>query len=586
MKKLIIIGLIFLGIGQSKVNAQTAIQILSMTDSMGVHCVTPAISGVNLDAYAIGYPNNTLFTIFIDFGDGTNGTYNCNSWGTTIQNINLYPLHTYNFPGNYTVTAIVTGPDANADTLINVDQAIVSNTCELINGNVFYDADASCNNTSGDQNFQYIKVALYSGTTLLDIFYTDGFGNFSLNAPSGNNYTINVDESYWITPRGFVGSCSNVGSVSFNLTGPVSFEFPYECSIVGFDLKAHHIPGYGFVPGLIGYIHPYFLNNSCQLQSGYVDVTLDPMVSFVTNTGTPPNSINGNILTWNFNAFNNINGYGSLNGLIGEIIFETFTTANIGDLLCFQTDIYPISGDSNPANNDNSKCYPVVASFDPNLKEVSPSGIGVEGFIDPNLTMTYTVQFQNTGTAAAQNVFILDTLDADLDLNTLQIINSSHEMNLYATTNGILKFDFPNIQLPDSNTNEMESHGYVIYQIAQKPNLQPGTEIKNTAHIFFDYNDAVVTNTTLNTIAFPDGILEIVDLELKVFPSPSSGIIELENSFGNLDKYNVYDITGKKVKSGKLESTTLNLESLQNGFYILEICDEVHIYKAKIEIMH
>jgi hypothetical protein len=53
--------------------------------------------------------------------------------------------------------------------------------------------------------------------------------------------------------------------------------------------------------------------------------------------------------------------------------------------------------------------------------------------------------------------------------------------------------------LPDSHINEPASHGWLMYRIKLKDNLALGTQITNTASIYFDYNAPVVTNTTLNT---------------------------------------------------------------------------------------
>ena len=63
-----------------------------------------------------------------------------------------------------------------------------------------------------------------------------------------------------------------------------------------------------------------------------------------------------------------------------------------------------------------------------------------------------------------------------------------------------MKFIFNDIFLPDSTTNEPESHGYITYTINQNPDLPNNSKIKNTAAIYFDFNDPVITNTVLNTI--------------------------------------------------------------------------------------
>jgi len=55
------------------------------------------------------------------------------------------------------------------------------------------------------------------------------------------------------------------------------------------------------------------------------------------------------------------------------------------------------------------------------------------------------------------------------------------------------------LKLPDSTDNLRGSTGYIAYNIGPKAGLIPGTRITNDAGIYFDYNPAVVTNTTVNT---------------------------------------------------------------------------------------
>src|SRR5205814_3315952 len=67
-----------------------------------------------------------------------------------------------------------------------------------------------------------------------------------------------------------------------------------------------------------------------------------------------------------------------------------------------------------------------------------------------DLPLEYTIQFENTGNAPAENIAVLDTLPANLDLKTLDIVASSAAMNLAIIKSGgynIAKFDFPGIHL-------------------------------------------------------------------------------------------------------------------------------------------
>src|SRR5690606_21691906 len=141
-------------------------------------------------------------------------------------------------------------------------------------------------------------------------------------------------------------------------------------------------------------------------------------------------------------------------------------------------------------------------SFDPNNKEVTPAGTGAQGYITTDdSVLTYTINFQNTGTWPAQKVVLKDTLSAHLDVSSLKPFAASHGYKAEVSDGPmpILTVTFDNINLPDSNTDKLGSMGYVVYTIRQTPAVPVGTQIENSASICFDDNEAVKTNTTLNT---------------------------------------------------------------------------------------
>jgi len=113
----------------------------------------------------------------------------------------------------------------------------------------------------------------------------------------------------------------------------------------------------------------------------------------------------------------------------------------------------------------------------------------------------YRVRFQNTGTAPAQEVIIRDLLDSDLDITTLHILASSHPITqVEIIPDNALIISYEGINLPDSGSNLQGSQGFVIFSIKPKSNLPEGTQITNQAGIYFDFNEVVLTNTTLNTL--------------------------------------------------------------------------------------
>lgn len=183
------------------------------------------------------------------------------------------------------------------------------------------------------------------------------------------------------------------------------------------------------------------------------------------------------------------------------------------------------------------ECREVTASYDPNDKTAYPMGFTEEHFIENRTDLEYRIRFQNTGTDTAFNVVLVDTLSSFLDPTTLRPGASSHPYIFEMTGNGVAKFRFPNILLPDSTTNEAASHGFVNFKISQQPDNAVGTVIENNADIYFDFNAPIRTNTVFHTIGdwwvdVISGSVEVFrpGLEVNVFPNPffKSATFELE----------------------------------------------------------
>jgi hypothetical protein len=149
-----------------------------------------------------------------------------------------------------------------------------------------------------------------------------------------------------------------------------------------------------------------------------------------------------------------------------------------------------------------------VSAQQSNSKEVTPIGWGAGGYIGLWDTLTYTIQFQNLGTDTVADITIIDTLDADLDTATLELLAGSHPF--VSTRNGFeLTWTFTGIQLPDSASDETGSHGFVEYSIAPVLQTCEEQQFVNRAWIYFDTDPAVSTNTVLNSFFCADCIITL-----------------------------------------------------------------------------
>lgn len=153
---------------------------------------------------------------------------------------------------------------------------------------------------------------------------------------------------------------------------------------------------------------------------------------------------------------------------------------------------------SEVALSEATWCSIFTGSYDPNDKQAQPLGITSNHYIDSVQEIDYQIRFQNTGNDTAFHVYILDTLSAALDLSTFMPGAASHDYtyDILGGTPTVVRFDFYNILLLDSNANEPESHGFVQFRIGQSAANPQGTLIENSAAIYFDFNPPIITNTT------------------------------------------------------------------------------------------
>ncbi|GDX51458.1 hypothetical protein LBMAG27_05050 [Bacteroidota bacterium] len=381
-----------------------------------------------------------------------------------------------------------------------------TNGCEVswnIKGNIVLDGDGSCTSTNDGTGTPMIKMNLYdSGNNVMQQEIANWGGDYSFDTQLGI-YSTSVDT----LNLSFNILCPSNNSVASNLTTIDSMDYNVDFRLVcksGFDIGAWNVFRHpNFFPGNINRVHVLagdfvqsIYNVSCNSGiSGEVKVVINGPANYLSPlAGALIPIVNGDTLIYSIADFSLVNAN-------SDFAFNVITdiTAQIGDEICFDVTVTPTAGDNNISNNTLTHCFAVNNSYDPNEKEVSPVGSLAYPYND---WLTYTIHFQNTGTAAAQHIQILDTLDADLDASTFQLLSYSFAP-LVQITGSNVAFDFININLPDSGTDLTGSQGYVSYRVKPLLNLPFGSFIQNTASIYFDFNSPVVTNTVSNLICNP-----------------------------------------------------------------------------------
>ncbi len=277
-------------------------------------------------------------------------------------------------------------------------------------------------------------------------------------------------------------------------------------------------------------------NIGTTILSGTFKVELDQSITYV-GSSIAPDSINGQTIYWSFDSL----FFFEFESLNLTVNMPGFT--NIGDTLESITTFFvkDSTGSLSYLSADTLKQI-LVCAYDPNDKIVDPLGFDSLGYLPlSNEFLEYTIRFQNTGNDTAINVVITDQLDLDLDWSSLKLIGSSHPVQIDGEQNGLVTFNFTNIMLPDSNVNELASHGYIKYRIKHKADQSNlFTTVNNTAKIFFDFNPPIVTNTTITTLYNCDHVYSNLFVTTQICEA-STLIASNSNSFPNT--WSVFDTT-------------------------------------------
>lgn len=444
-------------------------------------------------------------------------------------------------------------------------------------GFVFCDANANGIMNPGESPLIGAAVQLFvqpNSTTSVTV-YTDSTGYFSYCGPfNGTSNIILAQVSpTWLTYNGYAVPSSYITLQGFNSPQLQPGMLPINCGGTNTcsDLWTTVTPWIGYYQNNTAYIKINWGSYGPSAAGTYTlsftyPAGVSPILSSIQN---PNYTISGNTITWNLtnNAANFTNYDVILFSVPGGLIngaqhFYTSTIAPTGAI-----------NDCGTYNNNGSLLQILGNSYDPNDKNASTDYMNEAfplGFLDAftDDALSYTIRFQNTGTAPAQNIYIIDTLSAQLDWSSFTLLEATHPIQVVNLGNGILRFEFNQIWLPDSTSNEPLSHGHLTYRIRENANNPLFSTIENTAYIYFDWNDPIVTNTTYHENMWLDQIDEL-NGDLSIYPNPAQTQISLD--LIEPTQIQIKDINGKVIFNERVQvGQTIQVQALESGIYLIE----------------
>ncbi|HBX50216.1 MAG: hypothetical protein A2275_02540 [Bacteroidetes bacterium RIFOXYA12_FULL_35_11] len=524
--------------------------------------------------------NGYLFSVNMNFNSSvvptitqTDTLSNAHWFGpalTYISNTEAYSHPQYTGTYSYFFTAI----NSCGDTIKQIVNVNVIDTPAFVSGYVYLDANQNCIFDSSETVFANRIIEFNPGGIFAS---TDANGFYIAAMPQGNYQAAVAPLMYTsnLCPAMHYYDISAVRGDTLTLMNFGDTILPYNdmaimlgSSIMSLGNSIYFngiIANHGNIPAsgtLYFQTDPTFIYESCSTTSG-CNNSGNGLLSFTYTNLMPAATVN-----FSANFIVPVNT---------DLIGTTITS-----YAWFDT----IPNEINIVDNIDSVMNLVYAAYDPNMKEVMPAGLNSTGdILITDNTLKYTIHFQNTGNWPATNVILRDILCSYVDPATIEPGPSSHPYTFSLTGQGLVEFRFMNIQLPDSTNNEPASHGYVTYRIKQIPGNAIGTEITNTADIYFDYNPLVATNTTMNTLVetLHASASSTSKMNSVLYPNPVSDRLEIIFGGKTGTRFvEISSITGEKISAYQFNSvinTSVSMSKLNSGIYIVKI-----ISGADIEI--
>jgi Leucine-rich repeat (LRR) protein len=438
-------------------------------------------------------------------------------------------------------------------------------TYNTIAGNFTLDYDNNGCDTN-DNPFSYTKITINDGSTTGATF-TKANGNYSFFTETGD-FTIapTFENPYFtVSPESAVVNFATLDGSTFTQNFCVSPNGIHN------DVEITIVPAGTARPG---FNMPYFLefkNKGNQIISGDISFTFNDAVMDLVSTEPAFDGQTSSTLSWNYQ---NLLPFESrvISVLMNFNSPQEIPPLNSGDVLDFSATINPVLGDETVADNTFELAQIVSNSYDPNDKTclegdtVAPEKIGDY--------LHYVIRFQNSGTAAAQNIVVADVLDTEAyDVDSLQLVGSSHPHTTRISGNKV-EFIFEGINLPAEQDNEPASHGFVAFKIKTKNSVMAGSSVSNKAEIFFDYNFPITTNTatTLFQLLSRD---EFEDTSVSVYPNPVTNQLTV-SAKDNIKSIQLYDVMGRLIATDLQNSTTVHFDLSQkaSGIYFVKIATQ------------
>jgi uncharacterized repeat protein (TIGR01451 family) len=486
----------------------------------------------------------------------------------------------------FTATYVITQNDINAGFVINsvavvgtlngnaiINDYVLSlglNISDGIKLNAFLDNNANGIQDNNEPNFSNGEFQYeVNGGTVNNVSSSNG-ALFLYESNPANSYNIGYTVNSQFANQYTVSTASYTNITVADGSGITTYNFPI--AVTPFVDSSVQLYNYS-TPPRPGFIYQNYISytnyGNQPIASGTVTFVKDPLLT-ITNIAVTGAVTNANGFTLDFiNLLPNQTRY-----IAVSMQVPTIPTIALGQQLVNSCSVSIPTNDTNINNNTSSLTQTIIGSYDPNDKAEKHGGEVVFSNFTADDYLTYTIRFENTGTANAVNVKVDDLLDSQLDETSVRTLTASHPYVLKRINNA-LTWKFDGIDLPPSVEGDaVTGHGYIVFQVKPKPGFVLGDIIPNTANIYFDFNPEIVTNTCTTEFVPFLGLNAFDSDAFEYYPNPTSSIVTFAmKNTATIDTIEVIDVLGKSLisKTVHFNNAEIDLSSLNQGIYLVKL---------------
>lgn len=441
---------------------------------------------------------------------------------------------------------------------------VISNGIRL---NAFLDYNGNGTQQNGEPSFTNgtFQYELNNNGTVHNIISPNGQHLLYETNPA-NSYDLGYTLDAAYAAQYTVATASYPNITVANGSGMVTYNFAVS-QLPFTDLRVYLYSSLPPRPGFDHHDYISFTNSGNQtVASGTITYTKGNNVSIVSYPAGATPTANG--FTYDFTNLAP-NEWRTIDVTLNTALIPV---VSLGDLVTSTVSTTVPANDINANNNASSLTQVIVGSYDPNDKTESHGPQIQHSTFSANDYLTYTIRFENTGTAEAINVRVNDVLDAKLDETTVRMVSASHAYVLDRVGSNLTwKFDGINLE-PSIPGNPVIGHGYLVFQVKPKAGYVIGDVIPNTASIYFDFNPAIVTDPWTTSFVLALGNPTFGFDNFRYHPNPVKNSLTISNDT-NIDTIEITSVIGQKVRSLKANSlqAEIDMTGLTSGLYFVKV---------------